>query len=72
MPKTVCGKWMSRANKPCLLLVGHKGHCRHDSVWYCESCSKPRTGFPAARDPDIGWFCFMCQLDTLKHYGMVK
>ena len=68
-----CRHWMPRAKKTCLLLKGHKGCHRNASVWYCDTCNEPRTGFPAGRDSEAGVVsCFMCMLHDLKYMGQVK
>jgi hypothetical protein len=72
MNRQECGKYMPRAKRKCRLLAGHRGCCRNQSVWYCDTCNKPRTGFPAATEPEAGVVsCFMCMLPDNKYYGII-
>jgi len=28
--------------------------------WQCDGCNGWRSGNPTMRDPDVGWFCWLC------------
>jgi hypothetical protein len=56
----------------CNLEAGHRG--RHTTVaWSCDGCGKLRRGSPTVRDPEGGWFCFLCApaQDTRRHHELL-
>lgn len=55
----VCRVLMVMSDKPCRLTQGHKGPHRHDSVWYCDYCGRPRTGAVSQSNGELN-ICLFC------------